>query len=119
MASVLIVDDSRTSRKLLEGLLEKNGYNIAAIACNGEEAVSLYRQYHPDIVTMDITMPVLDGITSLKQIKQADPKAKIVMVTAAGQRGKMVEAIKYGADDFITKPFEPDDILNTFKRLLT
>lgn len=119
MATVMVVDDSKTSRKLLEDLLESHGHEVVATAVNGEEAFSLYKDMEPDLVTMDITMPVLDGLNSLKKIKMYDPKAKIIMVTAAGQKSKMVESIKYGADEFVTKPYNEDELIATINRILS
>lgn len=110
MANILIVDDSRTSRRILRGILENSGHTIVGEAGNGEEGCILYKQLKPDIVTMDITMPKLDGLEALKVIMHDDPNAKVVMVTAAGQKSKMVEAIKEGASEFISKPFSDEDI---------
>lgn len=117
MANILIVDDSRVSRKVLAQILEGDGHTIIGEATNGEEGVYLYQKLHPDLVTMDITMPVLDGIEALKQIMEADPCAKVIMVTAAGQKSKMLESIKYGAVEFLTKPFEPEQITNILSRV--
>ncbi len=111
MSKVLIVDDSRTSRKILRGILEGAGHEVVGEAVDGQDGVDKYKELSPDIVTLDITMPVLDGLESLKAIKNIDASAKVIMVTAAGQQNKMVEAIKLGASEFVTKPFEPDVIL--------
>ena len=89
MAKILIVDDSRTSRKILRGILENNGYEVA-----GEK---LFEELNPDVVTMDITMPVMDGVSALKEIMKLNANAKVIMVTAAGQKGNVVEALKSGA----------------------
>lgn len=110
MATVLIVDDSRTSRKILKGILENAGYEVVGEATNGQEGYERYVELMPDIVTMDITMPVLDGIEALKKIKNEYPEAKVVMVTAAGQKTKMVEAVQNGANEFVSKPFEPEQL---------
>ena len=118
MATVLIVDDSRTSRKLLRTVLEQGGFVIRGEAANGEEGYLKYKELRPDLVTMDITMPVMDGIESLSLIKHENEKAKVVMITAAGQKEKMVDALKRGADDFITKPFDSAEILSTLKRVM-
>ena len=118
MADILIVDDSKTSRKFLRNMLEEAGHKIVAEAVNGAEGVEKYRIYHPDIVTMDITMPVLDGIDAVGEIMKMDPAAKVIMVTAAGQRTNMVEALKRGAADFIQKPFDSEIILNTIEKVL-
>lgn len=111
MAKVLIVDDSRTSRKILRSILEENNHEIVAEAENGQIGYEKFIEFRPDIVTLGITMPVLDGIGALQKIMELDENAKVVMVTAAGQKSKMVEAIKAGASEFIQKPFEPEQIL--------
>ncbi len=118
MATVLMVDDSRTSRRILRSVLERGGFDVVDEAANGEEGYLKYKQLQPDIVTMDITMPVMDGIESLTLIKKANPDAKVVMITAAGQKEKMVEALKRGADEFITKPFDETEVLNAIKHIL-
>lgn len=118
MAKILIVDDSRTSRKILKGILEGNGYEVIGEATNGQEGYERYEELKPDVVTMDITMPVLDGIEALKKIKGSYPEAKVVMVTAAGQRTKMVEAVQNGADDFVGKPFEAEQLKRTIDKVL-
>ncbi len=117
MATVLIVDDSRTSRKILRGLLERAGFVITGEAVNGEDGYLKYKELQPDIVTMDITMPVMDGIESLSLIKHANADAKVVMITAAGQKEKMVDALKRGADEFITKPFDEAEVIATLKKI--
>lgn len=117
MASILIVDDSRTSRKVLKNLLETDGHTIVGEAVDGAEGVAKYKELKPDAVTMDITMPIMDGIEAVKHIMDFDPEAKVVMVTAAGQKSKMVEAIKNGAVDFLTKPFEPEQITDVINRI--
>jgi len=118
MANVLIVDDSKTSRKFLRNMLEEAGYVIVGEAVNGLEGVEKYKELHPDVVTMDITMPIMDGIDAVKEIAEYDSTAKVVMVTAAGQKSNMVEALKRGAADFIQKPFESAVILNTLEKVL-
>lgn len=118
MATVLIVDDSRTSRKLLRSVLERGGFVITGEAVNGEDGYLKYKELKPDLVTMDITMPNMDGIESLSLIKHENENAKVVMITAAGQKEKMVDALKRGADDFITKPFDEAEILATLNRVM-
>ncbi len=115
MKSVLIVDDSRTSRRLLRDILERDGYEIAGEALNGQEGFDMYVKLKPDIVTMDITMPGIDGLECLKLIRTHDPKAKVIMITAAGQKEKMVEAVKFGAAEFITKPFMEESVLSALR----
>lgn len=118
MGTILIVDDSRTSRKVLESILTAGGFSVIGQAADGQEGVKLYQELKPDLVTMDITMPVMDGVESLRQIKEYDPNAKVVMVTAAGQKGKIIEALKLGVDDFLTKPYEDEEIISTIKKIL-
>lgn len=118
MANILIIDDSKTSRKVLRNLLEADGHVIVGEAVNGEDGVAKYKEFHPDITTLDITMPVLDGIEALKLIMNEDEKAKVVMVTAAGQKNKMVDALKHGATEYISKPFEPDQITSIISKLI-
>lgn len=118
MAKILIVDDSKTSRKFLRNMLEQAGHEIVAEAVNGAEGVEKFRIYRPDITTMDITMPVFCGIDAVKDIIEIDPDAKIIMVTAAGQKANMIEALKKGAADFIQKPFDMDVIVNTIEKVM-
>ena len=118
MAKILIVDDSKTSRKFLGNMLEQAGHEIVAEAVNGAEGVEKFRIYRPDITTMDITMPVPGGIDAVKDIIEIDPDAKIIMVTAAGQKANMIEALKKGAADFIQKPFDMDVIVNTIEKVM-
>jgi two-component system chemotaxis response regulator CheY len=117
MANILLVDDSRTSRKILRNILEEAGHTIVDEATDGEQAIEKYIASKPDIITLDITMPVMDGIEALKQIKMIDSDAKIVMVSASSQKDKLIEAVKYGAEDFIAKPFEPDQIVTVLGKL--
>ncbi|MDF2542103.1 MAG: hypothetical protein K0S47_1821 [Herbinix sp.] len=118
MARILLVDDSKTSRKMLRGILESTGHIIVGEAVNGADGIIQYKEMQPDLTTMDITMPVMDGIEGLKGIMELDKDAKVIMVTAAGQRNKMVEAIKFGASEFLAKPFEAEQITSIIKRVL-
>lgn len=118
MANILIIDDSKTSRKVLKNLLQTDGHQIVAEAVNGEDGIKKFIEFKPDVVTMDITMPVMDGIEALKKIREIDSQAKVVMVTAAGQANKMYEAVKYGASEFLAKPFEPEQISEIINRIL-
>lgn len=115
MARILIVDDSRTSRKILRGILQDCGHEVIDEAENGEVGYLKYQELKPDIVTMDITMPKMDGIECLKLIRSYDPNAKVVMITAAGQKDKMMEAVKNGVAEFLTKPFEKDAIAHAIE----
>ncbi len=118
MATVLIVDDSRTSRRILKNILVENNYEIAGEAEDGQSGYEKYIELSPDLVTLDITMPVLDGLTCLKKIMAFDKNAKVIMVTAAGQKSKMVDAIKSGASEFIQKPFEPEQIISIIQTVV-
>lgn len=112
MAKILLVDDSRTSRKYLKSMLEMDHHEIIGEAANGIEGVEKYKELQPDVTTMDITMPELDGIEALKQIIDYDPDAKVIMVSAMGQKSKVLEAVQIGAKEFLVKPFEPYQIHN-------
>ena len=119
MANILIVDDSRTSRKILRNILESAGHTIVDEATDGEQAIEKYIASKPDVITLDITMPVMDGIEALKQIKLVDSDAKVIMVSASSQKDKLIEAVKYGAEDFIAKPFEPSQIITVLDKLIS
>ncbi len=119
MAKILIVDDSRTSRRVLKNILTKDGHEVVGEAGNGQEGYEKFIELDPDIVTLDITMPVLDGLTTLDRIMKLNSDATVIMVTAAGQKEKMVEAIKLGATEFIQKPFEPEQILRVITNATT
>lgn len=116
--TVVVVDDSKLSRKILRNILEEAGYAVIAEATDGEEGIAAYLQFKPDVVTMDITMPNMNGMESLKEILAMDKKAQVVMISAAGQQKKIIEAIKLGAKRFITKPFEEDDVVSCMESLL-
>lgn len=115
---VLIVDDALFMRRMLADVLVKGGYELIAEAANGKEALEQYKTTKPDIVTMDIIMPEVDGIEAVRQIIKFDKNAKIIMVSAMGQQQLVVEAIQAGAKDFIVKPFEASRILDTIERVL-
>lgn len=118
MGKILVVDDSRTSRRILKGILESAGHEIIGEAMNGEEGYQKYCDLRPDLVTLDVTMPVLDGIGALKKIKTEFPDSKVVMVTAAGQKSKIVEAVQAGADEFIPKPFEAEHLAEIIAKVI-
>ncbi|MGB9682395.1 MAG: response regulator [bacterium] len=115
---VLIVDDAAFMRMMLKNILSQNGYEIAGEASNGLEAVTMYKELKPDLVTMDITMPEMDGIAAVKEIRKIDPEAKIVMCSAMGQQAMVIESIQAGAKDFIVKPFQPDRVLEAVKKVV-
>ncbi|MDR3331739.1 MAG: response regulator [Synergistaceae bacterium] len=116
---VLIVDDAAFMRMMLRDILAKNGFEVVGEADNGKVAVQMYGELKPDVVTMDITMPEMDGIAAVKEIKAADPNAKVVMVSAMGQQAMVIEAIRSGAADFIVKPFQPDRVLEALGKALS
>ncbi len=118
MKTILITDDALFMRVTLKNMLNNNGYKVIAEASNGEDAVNKYAAFHPDLVTMDITMPIMDGIQACRTIKAADPNANIIMCTAMGQKNMVIEALQAGAKDFIVKPFKPEQVLDKIKKLI-
>jgi len=111
MKRVLIVDDAAFMRTSIRKMIETHEYSIVGEAENGEEAIDKYNKLKPDIVTMDITMPVMNGLEATKAILTADPKANIVMISALGQENFVKEAILLGAKNFIVKPFKVETVL--------
>lgn len=118
MTRVLIVDDASFMRMMIKDILQKNGFEVVGEAANGIEAVNLYKKEKPDVVTMDITMPDMDGIEAVKEIKSFDPAAKIIMCSAMGQQSMVMDAIKSGARDFIVKPFQADRVLEAIRKVV-
>lgn len=117
MSKVLIVDDAEFLRVRLTKMLSTDGYEVFQ-AENGLKAVNSYKELHPDVVLMDVTMPEMDGLTALKEIVGFDPKARVIMLTALGQESVVLEAVKSGAKDFVVKPFEQDRVMNAITKLL-
>lgn len=115
---VLITDDTAFMRMTLRNILEKNGYQVVGEAEDGQVAVNLYSQLRPDLVTMDITMPNMDGITAIKKIMEADPGANIIVCSAMGQKALVIEALNAGARDFIVKPFQAERIVNAVQKVI-
>lgn len=115
---ILIVDDAAFMRMMIKNSLTGKGYTNIIEAGDGKEAVDTYAAEKPDLVILDITMPNMDGIQALQAIRSADPNAKVVMCSAMGQESMVVDAIRYGALDFIVKPFKPDRILQTVEKIL-
>lgn len=113
---VLIVDDALIMRMRIKEIAIDAGWEIAGEASNGEEGLARYRELAPDLTTLDIVMPKLDGVSVLRQIKQEDPAAMVVMVSAIDQKGKLTECIQLGAADFIVKPFDKDRLKSFFAR---
>lgn len=115
---VLVVDDAAFMRMMLKDILIKNGFEVVGEAENGAVAVAAYQKFQPDIVTMDITMPEMNGIDAVKAIKTLAPTAKVVMVSAMGQQSMVIEAIQAGASDFIVKPFQPERVVDALTKVL-
>jgi len=115
---VLIVDDAAFMRMMIKEILTKNGYTVVGEASDGAQAVEKYKELGPDLVTMDITMPEMDGIAALKEIKKIDPNARVIMCSAMGQQAMVIDAIQAGAKDFIVKPFQADRVLEAIKKTL-
>ena len=116
--NILICDDAAYMRMMIKDILTKNGYNVAGEAENGAKAVEKYAELKPDLVLMDITMPEMDGIQALKNIKAADPAALVIMCSAMGQQAMVIESIQAGAKDFIVKPFHADRVLEAVKKVV-
>lgn len=119
MARILMVDDSKTSRRILREILTDSGHEVVGEACNGEEGYLMFKELRPDLVTMDIAMPKMDGIESLMLIRGEDENAKVIMITASGQKENMMKAIKYGVAEFITKPYDADEVVRLVNKVLT
>lgn len=118
MAKILIVDDAAFMRMMLKDILTKAGHEIVAEAGNGNEAAEKYIEFHPDLVTMDITMPGCDGLEGLSKIMEINPNAKVVMCSAMGQQAMVLDAIKRGAKDFIVKPFQAEKVVTSVNKVL-
>ena len=117
MKKVMIVDDAAFMRLNLKNIIEEMGFKIIAEAENGIEAVDKYKEYNPDLVTMDITMPEMDGISATKQITSIDDNAKVLVCSAMGQQSLVIDAIEAGAKDFIVKPFERNRIKQAMHKI--
>ena len=119
MARVLVVDDAVFMRTMLKDILVKGGHTVVSEAGNGKQAFDQYKEHKPDVVTMDITMPEMDGITALKEIQKINPSAKVIMCSAMGQQAMVIDAIQAGARDFIVKPFQADRVLEDIGKALS
>ena len=115
---ILIVDDAAFMRMMIKDILKKGGYEVVGEAEDGVKAVEKYKELKPDLVTMDITMPEMDGITAVKEIRKFDPNAVIIMCSAMGQQAMVIDAIQAGAKDFVVKPFQPDRVLEAVKKVI-
>jgi len=118
VARILIVDDAKFMRITLTTILTKANHVVVGEGENGKEAVRLFRELDPDIVTMDITMPEMSGLDAVKEIRKEFPDAKIIMCSAMGQQKMVVEAIEAGAKDFIVKPFDENRVVDAINRVL-
>ncbi len=114
---VLIADDARFMRQLIRDIIEPEGYEVVGEAEDGRAVVEAYKQHNPDLVTMDVVMPKCSGIDAVKEILKINPTAKIAMVSALGQEQLVTEALQAGACDYIVKPFKPDAVLATLRKV--
>jgi two-component system chemotaxis response regulator CheY len=115
---ILIVDDAAFMRMMIRDILTKNGYEVVGEAQDGSQAIEKYKELQPDLITMDITMPEMDGIAALKEIRKMDTNAKVIMCSAMGQQAMVIDAIQAGAKDFIVKPFQADRVIEAIKKTL-
>lgn len=115
---ILVVDDAAFMRMMIKDILTKHGYLVVGEAENGLVAVEKYKIIKPDLVTMDITMPEMDGIAAVREIRRFDPQSRIIMCSAMGQQPMVIDAIQAGARDFIVKPFQPDRVLEAVHKAL-
>ncbi|HJH11661.1 MAG TPA: response regulator [Metalysinibacillus jejuensis] len=116
---ILIVDDAAFMRMMIKDILTKNGFEVVGEAADGMQAVEKYNELKPDLVTMDITMPEMDGIAALKEIKASHPSAIVIMCSAMGQQAMVIDAIQAGAKDFIVKPFQADRVIEAIQKALS
>ena len=116
---ILIVDDAAFMREMLRDILADSGYEIVGEAADGEQAVSMFREVQPDLVTLDIVLPRKSGLEALREIRGLDPGARIVRCSALGQEAMVMEALEAGAQDFIVKPFKPDQALGVIEKAIS
>ncbi len=116
--NILICDDAAFMRMMIKDILTKNGYNVAGEAENGLKAIEKYKETNPDLVLMDITMPEMDGIQALREIKKVDSSALVIMCSAMGQQAMVIESIQAGAKDFIVKPFQQERVIEAVKKVV-
>ncbi len=116
--NVLVVDDAAFMRMMVKDILTKNGYDVVGEAENGLKAIEKFKEITPDLVIMDITMPEMDGIAAVKEIRKINDAAKIIMCSAMGQQSMVIESIQAGARDFIVKPFQADRIIEAVKKVI-
>lgn len=118
MSKILIVDDSMFMRSILKNILEKEKYQIIGEANNGNECIEKYKELKPDLITIDMIMPEMNGIDTVRKLMQINSKIKVIMVSAMGQQVLIEEALKAGAKNFIIKPFQPEKVIETIKQVL-
>ena len=118
MARVLVVDDAAFMRKVVSDALSGGGHEVIGEAANGREAITRYLELKPELITLDITMPEMDGLTALREIIAMDPGARVIMCSALGQESKVLEAIKAGAKDFVVKPFKTERVLDAVGKVM-
>lgn len=116
--TVMLVDDAAFMRMMLKDILSNNGYQVIGEAENGQVAVEKYSDLKPDITIMDITMPEMDGLQAVKEIRSRDPQARVIMCSAMGQQAMVIEAIQSGAKDFVVKPFQAERVLEAVAKAL-
>ena len=119
MANVLVVDDAAFMRMTIKKMLEAHGHTVVGEAGNGLEAIKKYSELNPDVVMLDITMPEMNGADALKNIKQLNPAARVIICSAMGQQAMVAQAIQYGAKDFIVKPFEEDRLIASVEKIMS
>jgi len=117
-ATIMIVDDAAFMRMMLKDILTKNGFTVVGEAENGAVAVEKYLELQPNLTIMDITMPEMDGLQAVKEIRKQDSKARIIMCSAMGQQSMVIEAIQSGAKDFVVKPFQADRVVEAVTKAL-
>ena len=117
-ATIMIVDDAAFMRMMLKDILTKNGFSIVGEAENGAVAVDKYMDLQPNLTIMDITMPEMDGLQAVKEIRKRDPKARVIMCSAMGQQSMVIEAIQSGAKDFVVKPFQAERVVEAVTKAL-
>lgn len=116
--SILIVDDAAFMRMMIKDILVKNGFEVVGEAIDGVQGVEQYKELKPDLVILDITMPEKDGLTALKEMREMDPYASVIMCSAMGQQEMVIDAIQAGAKDFIVKPFQADRVVEAIRKVL-
>ncbi len=117
MKRLLVVDDALFMRKMIGGVAAEAGWSVVGEAANGAEAVTLYEQVRPDLVTLDLVMPVMGGLDALRRIRALDPTARVVVVSALDQKQALLDSIREGAIDFVVKPFDRQRVINLLGKL--